>query len=53
MCVCVCIYIYICHVVVVLENYALVVVNKERNSIRFQSQSGVVLLDCVNIFWDD
>ena len=43
------IYIYFFCVVVVFENYVLVVVNKERNSIRFQS-----IWHCVvNIFWDD
>ena len=36
-CVCVCVYMYVCRVVVVLENYVLVVVNKERNSMYFQS----------------
>ena len=33
---CIYIYIYICRVVIVLENYVLVVVNKDRNSIRCQ-----------------
>ena len=32
----ICIYIYICRVVIVLENYVLVVVNKDRYSIRCQ-----------------
>ena len=31
-----CMYIYICRVVIVLENYVLVVVNKDRNFIRCQ-----------------
>ena len=36
--ICVCMYvcIYICRVVIVLENYVLLVVNKDRNSIRCQ-----------------